>query len=47
LPQLHSGAQEDPSVNLDITRAKEILGYYPEVSLREGIKRLLESMLSG
>jgi UDP-glucose 4-epimerase len=47
LPQIHPEAQEDPPVRLDITRAKEILHYYPEVSLREGIKRLLESMLSG
>lgn len=46
-PIFDSRLQEGPSVNLDITRAKELLGYNPEVSLKEGIKRLIQSKLSG
>jgi nucleoside-diphosphate-sugar epimerase len=42
-PQLISGRQEDTSVKLSIERAKAILGYCPQVSLKEGIQRLLKS----
>jgi nucleoside-diphosphate-sugar epimerase len=42
-PELIPGQQEDPSVKLSIKRAKDILGYCPEVSLAEGIQRLLET----
>ena len=47
LPQLDANTQEDSSVKLDITRAKDILNYNPEISLREGIKYLLEYVRSG
>jgi len=34
---------DDPKVRQpDITRAKELLGWEPEVSLREGLKRTLD-----
>lgn len=47
LPQFDTNSQEDPSVRLDITHAKDILNYNPEISLREGIKCLLKYVLSG
>jgi dTDP-glucose 4,6-dehydratase len=39
---------DDPQVRQpDITRAKQVLGWEPEVELDEGLKRLLASMLPG
>jgi UDP-glucose 4-epimerase len=42
-PKLIPGQQEDPSVKLSIKRAQDLLGYGPEVSLAEGIQRLLKT----
>jgi dTDP-glucose 4,6-dehydratase len=39
---------DDPQVRQpDITRAKQVLGWEPEVELDEGLKRLLASMVPG
>jgi dTDP-glucose 4,6-dehydratase len=39
---------DDPQVRQpDITRARQVLGWEPEVELDEGLKRLLASMVPG
>ncbi len=39
---------DDPQVRQpDITRARQVLGWQPEVELEEGLRRLLASMVPG
>ena len=46
--RLRGASVDDPQVRQpDITRAKQMLGWEPEVGLDEGLKRLLASMVPG